>query len=81
MTDTAIRKKLVDYLKTADAKKVKAIYTMVEDEINTEINDWDKDFLNEMERRSKEFKTGKSKTYSWQETKRAALKKVKSSRS
>lgn len=27
MTTTAIRKKLTDYLKTADDKKVKAIYT------------------------------------------------------
>ena len=36
MTTTAIRKKLADYLKIADDKKVKAIYTMVEDEITTE---------------------------------------------
>jgi hypothetical protein len=77
MTTTAIRKKLADYLKVADDKKIKAIYTMVEDEINTDKNDWNKDFLSEMEKRSKEFKSGKFKTYSWRETKRAALKKVK----
>ena len=77
MTTTAIRKKLVDYLKVADDKKIKAIYTMVEDEINTDKNDWNKDFLSEMEKRGKEFKSGKIKTYSWQETKRAALKKIK----
>ena len=31
MTTTIIRKKLVEYLKVADDKKIKAIYTMVED--------------------------------------------------
>ena len=33
MTTVAIRKKLVDYLKTADDKKVKAMYALLEDEI------------------------------------------------
>ena len=47
MTTTAIRKKLVDYLQTADNKKVRAIYTMVENDIE-EANDWDEDFLKEL---------------------------------
>ena len=33
MTTVAIRKKLVDYMKIADDKKVKAMYSLLEDEI------------------------------------------------
>ena len=77
MTTTAIRQKLVDYMKIADDKKVKAIYTMVEDEISTSENDWDEDFIKELERRSKSFANGKTKTYSWEETKSAAIKSAK----
>ena len=80
MTTTFIRKKLVDYLKVADDKKVKAIYTMVEDEINTAENDWDKNFVKELKRRSRQFKNGNSKTYTWEETKKAAIEKVKAKR-
>ncbi len=77
MTTTAIRKKLTDYLKVADDKKVKAIYTMVEDEINTAANDWDEGFVKELKQRSKEFKNGTAKTYTWEETKKAAMQRVK----
>jgi hypothetical protein len=80
MTTTIIRKKLVDYLKVADDKKVKAIYTMVEDEINTAENDWDKNFVKELNRRSKQFKKVNSKVYTWEETKKAAIEKVKAKR-
>lgn len=80
MTTTAIRKKLVDYLKTADDKKIKAIYTMVEDEINTKANDWDEPFITELEKRSKSLKSGTAKTYTWEETKKAAIEKVKTTK-
>ncbi|ANI90293.1 hypothetical protein A9P82_13920 [Arachidicoccus ginsenosidimutans] len=77
MTTTAIRKRLTDYLQTADDKKIKAIYAMVEDEINTAENDWDDDFVKELEHRSKAFASGKTKTYSWEEVKQAAREKAK----
>ena len=80
MTTTVIRKKLADYLKVADDKKVKAIYTMVQDEISTGENDWDENFIRELQSRSRSFKNGTAKTYSWEETKRAAIKKIKSKR-
>ncbi|MCD6012520.1 MAG: hypothetical protein K0Q79_2382 [Flavipsychrobacter sp.] len=80
MTTVAMRQKLADYLKTADDKKVKAIYTMVEDEINTLANDWTDDFKKELIARSKSFNNGTAKTYTWEETKQAAIKKVKSKR-
>lgn len=47
MTTKAIREKLVKYLQVADDKKVKAIYTMVENEINTFDNEWDESFIEE----------------------------------
>jgi len=61
MTTNAIREKLVNYLQVADVKKIKAIYTMVEDEINTTENDWDDTFLKELSDRSKSFKNGTAK--------------------
>ena len=78
MTTSAIREKLVSYLQVADDKKVKAIYTMVEDEINTAENDWDEDFISELEARSKSFNDGTAKTYTWEETKQAAIDRVAS---
>lgn len=78
MTTAAIREKLVSYLQVADEKKLKAIYTMVEDEINTAANDWDDSFLKELDRRSKSFISGTAKTYTWEETKQAAINKIKS---
>jgi hypothetical protein len=52
MAATAIRDRLYDDIRYADEKKLKAIYTMVEDEINEQINLWeDKDFLKEIDMR------------------------------
>ncbi len=79
LNTAAIRQKLHDYLEIADDEKVKAIYTMVADEINTE-NNWDEDFVKELKRRSKRFSSGNSKTYSWEETKQAAIKRAKEKR-
>ena len=50
---------------------------MVEDEIETSANDWDDDFKQELEQRSKSFANGTARTYSLEETKQAAIKKVK----
>ncbi len=77
METSVIRKKLSDYVQYVEDKKVKAIYTMVEDEINTAANDWDEDFIEELDQRSKSFAEGTAKTYSWEETKLAAINKVK----
>ena len=76
MTTTAIRKKLVDYLQTADNKKVSAIYTMVENDIE-ESTGWNKEFIDELDRRNKSFLDGSAKMYTWEETKKAAIDRVK----
>ncbi len=78
MTKKTIREKLVDYLHVADERKIKAIYTMVEDEINTSENDWDESFVEELNKRSNSLRNESAKTYSWEETKKAAIKRVQS---
>jgi hypothetical protein len=80
MTAIAIRQKLSDYIKVADEEKIKAIYTMVSDEINTKENDWDESFVQELKSRSKSFKNGTAKTYTWEETKQAAIKNLQAKR-
>lgn len=62
MTTTAIREKLHTYIDTADIKKIKATYTMIEDSLVAESH-WDVDFKNELDSRYNEFKlTSKSVT-------------------
>ena len=69
MKSAELREKLHSYIDTAQEKKLKAIYTMVEDEID-EINDlWENEgFVAELERREKEYIDGTAKTYTLQET-------------
>jgi hypothetical protein len=78
MTVHAIRKKLVDYLLTANDKKVKAIYTMVEDDINSMHATNETDLWGMLEERKKSFENGTAKMYSWEETKQAAIDGTKS---
>lgn len=73
MEVTAIRDKLCDYIRYADEKKVKAIYTMVEEEINERIDLWaDKDFLKEIDMRLNEYESGAINTSTWDEVKQKA---------
>lgn len=74
---TAIRKKLAAWVQVADEQKIKAIYTMVADDIRAAENDWDADFEKTLNRRSKEVADGSAKTYTWDETKAAAIGKAK----
>lgn len=73
MTTAAIRQKLYEYIRVADEKKVKAIFTMVENDLGE--YDWTKDkaFLAELDRRSSEYKSGKVKGIPWEEAKQRIL--------
>ncbi|AMP98702.1 hypothetical protein AY601_1791 [Pedobacter cryoconitis] len=73
MANTAISDRLYDYISYADEKKVKAIYTMVEEEINEQINFWeDKNFLKEINMRLGEYESGNVKTSTWEQVKQKA---------
>ncbi|MEI6748728.1 MAG: addiction module protein [Bacteroidales bacterium] len=80
MDTSAIRQKLYEYIRVADDKKVKAIYTIIESEVN-EIYEWwnDKDLRVELDSRSADLKSGKDKGYPWEEVKNELLNSRKTS--
>lgn len=62
MSTIEIRKKLHHYIETAHDKKVKAIFAMVEEEIEENHNHWkDEEFVAEIIRREKKLPEGKNK--------------------
>jgi|GWRWMinimDraft_5_1066013.scaffolds.fasta_scaffold212102_1 hypothetical protein len=59
MTTISIRKKLSDYLKVADDKKVKAIYALVADEIELSDLTYTVELKTELERRFNDYNKGR----------------------
>ena len=59
MTVAAIKEKLHDYISEADDNKVKALYTLLEEQINT-VLDWsdDEDFVAELNERYRRWEEG-----------------------
>lgn len=58
MTTVAIRKKLTDYLKIADDKKIKAIYALLEDEIEQPALEYDATLKKELDDWFETYKKG-----------------------
>lgn len=81
MTVITMKKKIAEYLETADAKKVKALYNYVGEEIGQNACEWDQEFTKELERRENSFLDGSAKMYTWEETKQAAINSVKAKKS
>ena len=63
MTTVAIRKKLVDYMKVADDKKVKAMYALFEDDIEQEGSISIEQYNKEIDEAMKEIKRGEVYTH------------------
>ena len=76
MTITAIREKLQDYIKTADDKKIKAIFTLVENDMQKEVEWWEnKEFLEELNERAKRYEDGTDKGFTFEEVKKELIKR------
>ena len=73
MSSVILRKKLHEYISTADVKKLKAIYTMVEDDIETNSSYLSPAQKKELDQRLNDYLNNKGKNYSWKET----IKKIK----
>lgn len=58
MSTSAIRHKLQNYLEVADDKKVKALYIMVENEIEKSAIQYSDDFKKELDKRYAYYKSG-----------------------
>ena len=56
MTTLAIRKKLSDYLQVADDKKIKAIYALVENDLDQPELEYTDDLKTELDIRLKSYK-------------------------
>ena len=64
MTYTVVKEKLHNYIEHADQKKIKAIYTLLESDIeNEERLVYDDETLQMLEQISENAFSGKSKTY------------------
>jgi hypothetical protein len=80
MTTLAIRDKLYDYIRVADDKKIKAIFMMLEDDIEHRTEWWkDKGFVNDLDTNYEAWKNGKAKGHSRDDI-NVAIEKLKSKR-
>lgn len=78
MNTQVIKQKLYEYIRVADDNKVKAIYTLIENDANNRYEWWnDKDFMAELDSRSADLKSGKDKGYPWETVKKEFLKRKK----
>jgi len=74
MDTSTIRQKLYEYIRVADDKKVKAIYTIMENDVNQLYEWWnDKELIAELDSRSSDLKSGKDKGSSWEDVKKELL--------
>ncbi len=78
MNTLSIRKKLHPYIETAQDKKVKAIYTMIENEIDESESQWPDELLEELNKRAEDFESDKVKGRTWEEVKKKARQTAKS---
>jgi hypothetical protein len=80
MTTAAIREKLHDYINVADDDKVKAIYTLVEEQILPG-HHWasEEEFVADMDERVRRYDERIDKGYSWAEVE-ASIEELKKSR-
>lgn len=69
MSTREMREKLVDYVRSADDRKVKAMYTIIEKEIEEDENIWTDEFVEELNKRNTDLDSGKVKGLTWKQVK------------
>jgi putative addiction module component (TIGR02574 family) len=67
MSSAQIRQRLHDYIDIAEDKKLKAIYTLLQDDIDDGYQLTEEQKA-ELDRRLHDYKNGIGRTYSWEET-------------
>ena len=74
-TASSLRDKLYDYIRVADDKKLYAIYSLLENEIE-ETSEWwkDKKFIAELDRRYQVMETGTDKGFTVEQLKSSVSK-------
>jgi hypothetical protein len=77
MNTAAIRQELHNYLEVAEDKKVKAIYTMMQESIKESAVDYSKEFKAELDARYEMYKNGSAKMISAKESKSRLQKIIK----
>ncbi|MGY3215334.1 hypothetical protein [Mucilaginibacter sp. HD30] len=70
MTVAAIKEKLYHYISEADDKKIKALYTLLEEQMNP-VTDWSEDveFVAELDERYRRWEAGIDRGYNLEEVK------------
>ena len=80
MNTAMIRQQLHNYLEVANDKKVKAIYTMVEQEIEEAMLEYTADVRSELDKRDVDYKNGTAKVITAVESKKRIQRILKSGR-
>jgi len=74
MNTATIRKKLYEYIRVADDRKVRAIYTMIENDVIEPYEWWnDNELLTELDHRSEQIKSGNDPGILWEDAKKEIL--------
>ena len=76
MLQTSVKEKLHEYIEHADEKKIQAIYTLVENEIEDRSCLYDEATLNSFRTTSADYFSGKIKAYPMQESLDRIRKKI-----
>jgi putative addiction module component (TIGR02574 family) len=77
MTTATMRKKLMKYIADADDKKVKAIYAIIGKDIRKSALENNDEMKKELDRRYADYKNGKAKTITPEESKKRVQKILK----
>lgn len=80
MTTARIRQQLHNYIDTAEDKKLKAIFTLLQADITDDYQLTEEQKI-ELDKRSQDYKNGIGKTYTWDETIAMAKQKLKERKS